>query len=227
MKPSRWPEKTGRQNLGPDISTCKNSLRVLQWIKRTLNKQKFPLKTSLVNKEELEDKLSLTVSIGILCRFTCSHSLKKYLHWNLRLMHWVNRRYRNSSNSAPFKEKMTLYKSCLPNAANKGRSTVNYRHIYHLMIIVTGGFSKKSFFIIFRTSHTQMFLKTGVSRNFAMCWILFLISLLVLRPATLFQPRPKTCVEVSQVVLVKKAKFLRTAFFYGAPPVAAFASLIK
>ena len=134
-------------------------------------------------------------------------------------MHWVNRRYRNSSNSAPFKEKMTLYKSCLPNTANKGRSTVNYRHIYHLMIIVTGGFSKKSFFIIFRTSHTQMPLKTGVSRNFAiftgkhLCWILFLINLLVLRPATLFQPRPKTCVEVSQVVLVKNAKFLRTAFF--------------
>ena len=152
---------------------------------------------------------------------------KEIFTWNLRLMHWVNRRYRNSSNSAPFKEKMTLYKSCLPNAANKGRSTVNYRHIYHLMIIVTGGFSKKSFFIIFRTNHMQMFLKTGVSKNFAMCWILFLINLLVLRPTTLFQPRPKTCIEVLQVVLVKKAKFLRTAFFYGAPPVAAFASLIK
>ena len=140
--------------------------------------------------------------------------------WNLRLMHWVNRRYRNSSNSAPFKEKMTLYKSCLPNTANKGRSTVNYRHIYHLMIIVTGGFSKKSFFIIFRTSHTQMSLKTGVSRNFAiftgkhLCWILFLINLLVLRPATLFQPRPKTCVEVSQVVLVKNAKIFTNSIFF-------------
>ena len=36
--------------------------------------------------------------------------------------------------------------------------------IYHVMIIVTGGFSKKCF--IFRSSHTQMFLKTGV-RNVA------------------------------------------------------------
>ena len=40
-------------------------------------------------------------------------------------------------------------------------------HIYYVMIIVTGGFSKKSFLIIFRTSRTQMFFKTGVIRNFA------------------------------------------------------------
>ena len=133
--------------------------------------------------------------------------------WNLRLMHWVNRRYRNSSNSAPFKEKMTLYKSCLPNAANKGRSTVNYRHIYHLMIIVTGGFSKKSFFIIFRTNHMQMFLKTGVSKNFAMCWILFLINLLVLRPTTLFQPRPKPVLKSYRWFLWKKQNFYEQHFF--------------
>ena len=40
-------------------------------------------------------------------------------------------------------------------------------HIYHVMIMVTGGFSKKSIFIIFRSSRTQMFFKTGVIGNFA------------------------------------------------------------
>ena len=54
-------------------------------------------------------------------------------------------------------------------------------HIFHVMIIVTGGFFKKSFFI-FRSSHTQMFFKTGVSRNVTtftgkhLCWSLFLIN---------------------------------------------------
>ena len=71
-------------------------------------------------------------------------------------------------------------------------------HIFHVVIIVTGGFFKKSFFIIFRSRHTQMFFKTGVSRNVAtftekhLCWSLFLIKLQVLWPATSFQPRPKS-----------------------------------
>ena len=39
-------------------------------------------------------------------------------------------------------------------------------HIYHVMIIVTGDVSKKYFFIIFRSSRMQMFLKIGVIRNF-------------------------------------------------------------
>ena len=54
-------------------------------------------------------------------------------------------------------------------------------HIYHVMIIVTSGFSKKSFFIIiFRSSHTQMFFKTDIIKNFAiftgkhLCWSLFI-----------------------------------------------------
>ena len=71
-------------------------------------------------------------------------------------------------------------------------------HIYHVMIIVTGDFSKKSFFIIIlRRSHTGMFFKTVVIRNFAiftekhLCWNLFFIKLQTLRPATLFQPFPK------------------------------------
>ena len=57
-------------------------------------------------------------------------------------------------------------------------------HIYHIMIIVTSGFSKKySFVIIFRSSCMQMFFKTGVIRNFAIftgkhpSWSLFLIKL--------------------------------------------------
>ena len=68
-------------------------------------------------------------------------------------------------------------------------------HIYHVMIIVTGGFSNKSFFIIiFRSSCMQMFFKTGVIRNFSLftgkhlCWSLFLIKLQALQAATLFQP---------------------------------------
>ena len=51
-----------------------------------------------------------------------------------------------------------------------------------ILIIVTGGFSKKSF-IIFRSSCTQMFFKTGVVRNVAIFtgkhfffWSLFLIN---------------------------------------------------
>ena len=38
-------------------------------------------------------------------------------------------------------------------------------HIYDVIIIVTGGFSKKFFLIIFRSSHTQMLFKTGVVKN--------------------------------------------------------------
>ena len=57
-------------------------------------------------------------------------------------------------------------------------------HIYHVMIFVTDSCSKKSFFIIiFRSSHMQMFFKTGIIRDFAifigkhLCWSLFLIKL--------------------------------------------------
>ena len=52
-------------------------------------------------------------------------------------------------------------------------------HIYHVMIIVTGGFFKKSFCIIFRSSSMQMFFKIGVVRNVTisrgkhLCWGLF------------------------------------------------------
>ena len=40
-------------------------------------------------------------------------------------------------------------------------------YIYQVMIIVTGGFPKKTYFIIiFRSSRTQIFFKTGVVRSF-------------------------------------------------------------
>ena len=91
-------------------------------------------------------------------------------------------------------------------------------HIFHVMIIVTGGFFKKSFFIIFRSRHTQMFFKTGVSRNVAtftekhLCWSLFLIKLQVLWPATSFQPRPKS--DFSTIVSLRILwNFYETAFF--------------
>ena len=61
-------------------------------------------------------------------------------------------------------------------------------HSYHVMIIVTHGFSKKSFFIIIcRSSSTQLFFKTSIIRNFAiftgkhLSWSLFLIKLWDLR----------------------------------------------
>ena len=102
-------------------------------------------------------------------------------------------------------------------------------HIYHIMIIVTGGFSKKSFFaIIFWSSRTQMFFKTGAIRNFAkftrkhLCWSLFLIKL----QASLqlyFNLVPK---ETWAQVIPVKITIFTSSFFYGTPPVAAFVSLI-
>ena len=79
-------------------------------------------------------------------------------------------------------------------------------HIYHVMIIVTGGFDKKSFFIIWRSSRTQLFFKTGVIRNFA-----------IFTGKHLFQPRPKrdpTCDSC------ENCKIFKNSFFYGTLPVA-------
>ena len=56
-------------------------------------------------------------------------------------------------------------------------------HIYQVMIIVTGDFSNKYFFIIFISHRTQMFFKTAVVRNVAifigkhLCWSSILIKL--------------------------------------------------
>ena len=110
--------------------------------------------------------------------------------------------------------------------ANKDQSTVNYceslafdRHIYHVKIIVTSGFSKKSFFIIFRSSHAQMFFKTGVIRNF--CNIQRKTSML----ESLFN-FISTSPHITGDSFVN-CKIFTNSFFYGTPPVAAFVSSIK
>ena len=56
-------------------------------------------------------------------------------------------------------------------------------HMYYVMITATRGISKKSFFVIFRSSRMQIFFKTGVIGNFAIfagkpfCWTLFFVNL--------------------------------------------------
>ena len=73
-------------------------------------------------------------------------------------------------------------------------------HIYHVIIIVTSSFSKKYFFIIIcRSSCMQLFFKRGATRNFAIFTGKF----------NLAQK------ETLQVIPVKIAKFLRTAFLWN------------
>ena len=89
-------------------------------------------------------------------------------------------------------------------------------HIYHVLIVVTDGFSKKSFYIIFRSSCGQMFFKTSVVRNVAiftgkqLCWSVFLIKLQALWPATLFQPHPKRDLNTSAFLRILQ-NFYETA----------------
>ena len=113
-------------------------------------------------------------------------------------------------------------------AANVWPLTVD---IYQVMIIVAGCFSKKSFFIIFRSSLTQMFFKTVVTRKFAiftgkhLCCSLFLVKLQSLRPLTLFQPCPKR--DFNTGVFLWILQNFTNSFFYRTLPVIAFVSLIK
>ena len=86
-------------------------------------------------------------------------------------------------------------------------------YFYHIMTIVTGGFSKKSFFIIFRSSHMQMFFKTMSQSVF---------NVVEGRQATLFQLHCKKDLNTGDSC--ENCKF--TSCFYGIPPVTAFASLI-
>ena len=87
-------------------------------------------------------------------------------------------------------------------------------HIYHVMIIVTGGFFNKSFYIIiFRSNCMQLFFKTDVTRNFAiftgkhLCCSLFLIKLQAIWHFNLVKNETS-----KQVIPVNIAKFLQTAF---------------
>ena len=82
------------------------------------------------------------------------------------------------------------------------------------MIIVTGGFFNKSFYIIiFRSNCMQLFFKTDVTRNFAiftgkhLCCSLFLIKLQAIRHFNLVKNETS-----KQVIPVNIAKFLQTAF---------------
>ena len=88
-------------------------------------------------------------------------------------------------------------------------------HIYHVMIMVTGGFSKKSIFIIFRSSRTQMFFKTGVIGNFAiftgkhLWWSLFLIKLQALGLQLNFHLVPKeTSTQVHTPFFIEHLRWL-------------------
>ena len=87
------------------------------------------------------------------------------------------------------------------------------------------------FFIIFRSSCTQMFFKIGVIRNFAiftgkhLCWSLFSIKLHALQPTTLFQARPKR--EFSTGDSCENCKIFMNNVSDGTPPVVVFVSLIK
>ena len=134
---------------------------------------------------------------------------------------WILRNYSNQ---------MFYKRSALQIRAGQQSITVNLwpltAHIYYIMIVVTGGFSKKSFLIIiFRSSRTKMFFETGVTRNFViftgkhLCWNLFLIKNNF--TSTLSQKRLQ-----HRWFLWKLLKSLPTSF-YGTPPVAAFVSLIK
>ena len=82
---------------------------------------------------------------------------------------------------------MLWYCAVLQITAGQRSITTNFwpltAHIYHVMIIVTSGFSNKSFFIIiFRSSRMQMFFKNkcywkfcNIHRKISLCWSLFLI----------------------------------------------------
>ena len=120
-------------------------------------------------------------------------------------------------------------------AANKGRSSVNYPQslTFDRLYLSCNDHCDRWFFqeiffiIIFRSSHTHIFFKTGVVRNFAiftgkqLCWSFFLIKLQV------FQPRPKRDFNTGDFNRVKIASFLRTGFIFGTLLVAAIVNLIK
>ena len=94
-------------------------------------------------------------------------------------------------------------------------------HIYHVMIIVTGGFPRNLFIIIiFRSSCMQTFFKTGV-RNVTiftgkhLYWSLFLIKSQALLPATLFQPCSKRNFNTNEQLFLKNTCWLLLSFWWG------------
>ena len=97
----------------------------------------------------LEDKIKITVQ----------HSTSQWFVWIAWPGHLLELLYT---------------KHMLDSAANKGPSTVNYHqslafdrpYLSCIDHIVTGGFSKKSFFNFIIIICTHMFSKTGIVRNF-------------------------------------------------------------
>ena len=102
-------------------------------------------------------------------------------------------------------------------------------HIYHAMIKVIGGFSKKYFFIIIKlyayVLQKQALLKILLFTVKHLCWSLFLIELHALWPAISFQPHPKRNFNTGDSC--ENCELLTNSIFHGTPPVAAFVSLIK
>ena len=116
-------------------------------------------------------------------------------------------------------------------AANKDRSTVNYHQSLAFDRLYSScnyhcdrWLSQENFFfnIVFRSSSTQIFFKTGVVRNFAiftekhLCWSLLLIK-------RLYPKRDSTMVTSTEW----KLRNFKNSCFYGTTPVAAFVNLIK
>ena len=132
--------------------------------------------------------------------------------------------------------KLEKRSSC--STANKGWSMVNHcqslafdHPYYHVMIIVTGDFTKKTFFnIIFRSSHMQMFFKTGVIRNFAVFTEKHLVlKCLFNKVADLMACNFFWSLSESstQVFYCEYCKIFTKSIFYRTPLVAAFVILIK
>ena len=93
-------------------------------------------------------------------------------------------------------------------------------HIYHVMIIVTGGFSKKYFCIIMlKSSRTQMFFITGAIRNLAK----FTGKSYGLQPYFNLVPKESS----TQVFSCEYCEIFTNSFFWRKLPVAAFVSLLK
>ena len=115
----------------------------------------------------------------------------------------------------------------LPKTAQKDKR--NFTTSKFIVIIMKGIIlwkkTMKSFFcnvLIFRSSHSQVFFRRVVLKNFAsfkekhLCWSLFLIQLQTLRPATLSKRDFNT-----GVFLWNWRSFFMNSFFYRTPPVAA------
>ena len=91
-------------------------------------------------------------------------------------------------------------------------------YIYDV-VIVTGGFCKKSLWLFFRSSCMQMFFKTSLIRNFT----IFTGKSYGLQLYFNLVPKETS----TQAFSCQYCKIITNNFFHRTPPVAAFVSLIK